>query len=124
LTSSQSVSPHERVPDEVGAFIYVDITSVNQSLSWDAFIAKSRHTCKLSPGVQHLNHPASTILHQYKKCGVLVIMKIAKWSVAKIYSTIKRVPHKSALKEWIFLQQEFDTMMHKGQWTVLPDPLV
>jgi hypothetical protein len=47
-------------------------------------------------------------------------MKKAQWPAAKIDSTIKRGPHKSALKDSLFLRREFAAMMHKGQWTVIP----
>jgi hypothetical protein len=50
-------------------------------------------------------------------------MKTAQLPTAKIDSTIKRGPHKSALKELLFLWQEFAAMMRKGQWTVLPASL-
>jgi hypothetical protein len=120
--NSQSGRPHESVSDELGAIIDVAIDSFNQSSSWEEFVSKSRHTCVIAPGVQHIDHPAATILHQYKKFLVTVIMKTAQWPAAKIDNTIKRGPHKSVLKELLFLWQEFAAMMRKGQSTVLPDP--
>jgi hypothetical protein len=119
----QSVRPHERLSDKLGIIIDVAVDSFNQSSSWEEFVSKSRHTCDIAPGVQHIDHPAATILHQYKKRGVPVIMNTAQWPAAKIDSTIKRRPHKSALKELLFLRQEFAAMMRKGQWTVLPASL-
>jgi hypothetical protein len=100
---SQIVCPWERVSDEVDTLLDVAVTSLNQSPSWDAFVSKSCDTCDISRGVQHLNHPVSTLLHQYKKRGVPVITKTAQWPAANIDITIKSSPHKLALEEWLFL---------------------
>jgi hypothetical protein len=62
--------PHECVSYELGALIDVDVANFNQSLSWEAFVSKSHHTCDIAPGVQHLSHPESTLLQQYKNSGV------------------------------------------------------
>jgi hypothetical protein len=111
------------VSDELGMFIDVAVDLFNQSSSWEKFVSKSRHTCNIAPGVKHIYHPAATILHQYKKSGVPVIMNISQWPAAKIDSTIKHGPYTSALKELLFLRQEFAAMMRKVQWTVLPASL-
>jgi hypothetical protein len=47
-------------------------------------------------------------------------MNTAQWTAAKIDGTIKRRPHKTFLKELLFIRQDFSAMMRKGQWTVLP----
>jgi hypothetical protein len=60
--SSIIVSPHDHVSDELGALIYVALTSFNHSPSWDAFVSKSLYSCDIASGVQHLNHPAATLL--------------------------------------------------------------
>jgi hypothetical protein len=85
--------------------------------------SKSRHTCDIAPGVQHIDHPAATILHQSKKHGVPVTTKTSQWPIAKIDSTIKRGPHKLDFKDLLFLRLEFSAMMREGQWTVFPASL-
>jgi hypothetical protein len=118
--NSQSVRPHQGVSDELSMLVDVAVSLFNQYSSWEEFVSKSCHTCAIAPDVKHIDHPAAIILHQYKKSGVPVIMKTVNWPATKIDSTINRGPHKSPLKELLFLWQEFAAMMRKGQWTVLP----
>jgi hypothetical protein len=86
-------------------------------------VAKSCHTCDIALGVQHLNHPASTLLHHCKKCRVPLITNTVQWPIAKLNSAINRGPHKLAGKEWMSVRQGLPAMMRKGQWTVLPASL-
>jgi hypothetical protein len=77
FTKSQSVRPYECVSDELGMLINVAVDSFNKSSSWEEFVSKSCHTCDIAPGVQHIDNPSATILHQYKTRGVPVIMNTA-----------------------------------------------
>ena len=35
-------------------------------------------------------------------------------------AALKRGPHRSATEHTLFLREEFDSMIEKGQWVVLP----
>jgi hypothetical protein len=78
-----------------------------------------RHSSRYATPQPSRVHPSSSI----KKSGVPVIIKTVQWPAAKFNSTIKRNPHKSALKEWLFLGEGFVYMMHKGQWVLLASSL-
>jgi hypothetical protein len=99
------VLPQQHVSDELGGLVDVDV-----------------HTY-IATGVEHLKHPASTLLQQYQRCGAPIIMKTSPLSATNIDKTIKHSPHKSALQELMLLWLEFTTVMRKGQWTLLPAPL-
>jgi hypothetical protein len=74
--------------------------------------------------VAALPHPASRILHHYRKRGVPVTMRNLPWSQQRKNDAIKRGAHLSAKQHTDFLRQEFVSMIKRGQLTVLPARLV
>jgi hypothetical protein len=112
------------VSDELGAFISAVACDFKQSSSWDSFIQKSRHMSDMYAEVAALPHPASRLLHQYRKRGVPVTMRNLPWSQQRRNAAIRRGAHLYAKQHTAFLRQEFTSMIKKGQWTVLPARLV
>jgi hypothetical protein len=82
------------------------------------------HTSDMHADVAALPHPASRILHQYRKCGVPITMRNLPWSQQRKNEAIKRGAHLSAKQHTDFIRQEVVSMINKGQWTVLPARLV
>jgi hypothetical protein len=109
---------------ELGALISAAACKFKHSLSWESFIQNSRHTSDMHADVAALPHPASHILHQYRKRGVPVTMRNLPWSQQRKNDAIKRGAHLSAKQHTDFLRQEFVFMINKGQWTVLSARLV
>jgi hypothetical protein len=112
------------ISDELGALISEAACNLRHSSSWDSFVQKRRHTIDMHAKVADIPQPASHIIHQYLKRVALVTMRTLPWSRQRKDAAINRGAHLSAKQHVAFLQQEFASMIKKGQWTVLPARLV
>ena len=65
-------------------------------------------------------HPASRLLHHYKKHGVPVTLADDPWTPHEVQASIDRGPHKSAYEYLDFLREDMADMVDKRFWVVLP----
>jgi hypothetical protein len=77
-----------------------------------------------NPHVGHIAHPAAHLFNHLRCSGAPFTCQGTQWTFAQKAAALTRGPHQSASKYIPFLRQEFVDMIHKGQWTVLPERLV
>ena len=49
-----------------------------------------------------------------------MVLMLGSWTEGERQAALKRGPHRSAMEHTLFLQEEFASMIEKGQWVVLP----
>jgi len=70
--------------------------------------------------LDNMDHPAWHLLNDLKYHGAPVRFSTEPWSVDKINHALSRGPHKSCMGHLDFLYEEFEDMINKGQWLILP----
>jgi hypothetical protein len=70
--------------------------------------------------LDNVPHPAHRLLRHYKHRGAPVEFSPLPWTRQQIQRALSRGTHKSAHEYLDYLEEEFVTMINKGQWIVLP----
>jgi hypothetical protein len=73
-----------------------------------------------TPKVKTLCHKAARLLNHLKERGASVILSTPPWTDRQRTETMRRNPHKSAVKYVDFLHDELLDFVKKGFWMVLP----
>lgn len=68
----------------------------------------------------NVHHPARHLLKVLKYRGAPVRFSTEPWSAKKINTSLSRGAHRSCMGHLDFLYDEFEDMIQKGQWLVLP----
>ena len=89
------------------------------AVGWNKFVQQKRTTDDFSSLVG-LDHPARRLLRQYKHRGAPVVLSTKPWTTSMIEKALQRGPHRSSMEHLEYLEEEFEDMMDKGQWVVLP----
>jgi hypothetical protein len=105
--------------DELSKYIARDTATLEQ-FGWSHLVNSRRGKSDITPGIEHLPHPAARLLRHLQKQGASVTLKSDHWDEALIESTIARGPHKSAHEYAEFLREEMTDFVKKGYWIVLP----
>lgn len=91
---------------------------------WEYTVRALRTPQDMPSDVAAIPHPAGGLLNHLRRHGAPIKMKTAPWSREMRDEAIGRGPHKSAHEHHDFLGDEMATMVHRGQWMVLPYDLV
>ena len=72
-----------------------------------------------------LRHPARGPLYKYKHWGGggYVALAEGEWTNHQQVEALRIGPHQLAMNKFCFLLGEISSMVKKGQWVVLPNPL-
>ena len=70
--------------------------------------------------LDNIDHPARRLLKDLKYRGAPVRFTTEPWSVDKVSYALARGAHRSCLGHLDFLHEEFEDMINKGQWLILP----
>ena len=122
LPNSAPPAKRLRVPapglsQDLGKCIARDVELV-QKLGWNNFVRQRRGRGDLS--VSNVPHPAARLLHHYKHHGAPVKLSSKNWTNSQLNRAINRGPHQSCHQHLEFLEEEFQDMINKDQWVILP----
>ena len=93
-------------------------TALLAKLGWNLLV--KQRTRRGDLGSLDTDHHARRLLRLYKHRGAPVTLHTLPWPADKLANAIHRGPHHSALQHLDFLRTEFQDMVNKGQWLVLP----
>ena len=90
-----------------------------ETLGWDYFFKQSRGRGNFaSPGA--VQQPACHLLRQYKHRGAPVVFAEESWTEGGRQVDLAQGPHQSAPEHTPFIRKNFDFVVGKGQWVILP----
>jgi len=118
-TSSPATSTHSQTPKEkLHTLINQDLQLLN-TVGWEELVKLKRDRGDLST-LDKVDHPARHLLKDLKYRGAPVRFSTEPWSSERVSEALARGAHKSCLGHVDFLYEEFEDMIQKGQWLVLP----
>ena len=88
--------------------------------SFEDFICQSRGPSDLHPNVEHIRHPAATLLQEYRDDGVDFCTSSPLWTKEQVAQALQRGAHQSAKQHLDFVREDFVDMIRKKYWVVLP----
>ena len=106
------------VSDDLGTYIRRDVKLLREQ-GWKKFVSARRQRGDFAD-VSTLPHPASRLLHHYKKHGAPVKFSTRPWKTYTLESALAKGPHRSCMEYIEFLHEEFIDMINKQQWVILP----
>ena len=92
------------------------------SPDWASYVAATRGpSSHLSPDLESLPHPASSLLVSFRDHGIMpVVTSTTGWSNADIDARLQRGSRKFTHDHIDFVRDEMADFAQKGFWTVLP----
>ena len=94
-------------------------TALFKRLGWRQFVEQRRSRSDFA-SLNKVDHPAQRLLKFYKERGAPVKMVTKPWSQDQISAALARGAHRSCVEHIEFLHEEFNGMILKSQWVVLP----
>jgi hypothetical protein len=90
------------------------------TLGWSDFVRAVHSPCDFPANIRTLPHPAAPLLATFQQDGVPVSLATPATPPQDNDLAVTRGSHKSADDHVLFLQGEFNSMIKKGHWTLLP----
>lgn len=109
---------------QLGKLVTEATNLYRESGSFQEFAEATRQASEFKKDVSKLDHPAASMLDEWRKNGVPVESFGQPWSKDRKLEVLKRGAHKSAHDHREFVASEFIEFVNKGFWTVLPADLV
>ena len=109
-----SATPKERLHEQINKD-----AALFKKVGWKE-IVNIKRSRKDFASLDNVNHPAQSYLKCLKNQGAPVHFSTAPWSREKIDHALTRGAHKSCMGFLNFLHEEFEDMINKGQWLILP----
>ena len=109
-----STTPKERLHNQISRD-----AALLKEVGWEELV-KGKRGRKDFASLDDINHPAQPYLKYLSKHGAPVGFSTAPWSSEKIDHALSRGAHKSCMGFLNFLHEEFEDMLNKGQWLILP----
>ena len=78
----------------------------------------------MSSTIHDIDHPAASILAEFRDQGVPVVVTDAPWSQEKLAECLARGAHQSAKTHKVFVREEMGEYIQDGHWLVLPYHMV
>ena len=94
-------------------------TALFKRLGWRQFVEQRRSRSDFA-SLNKVDHPAQRLLKFYEERGAPVKMATESWSQDRISAALARGAHRSCMGHIEFLHEEFNDMILKSQWVVLP----
>ena len=116
--------PPGRPPDGLDVLIGNATQNFLTSHTWNEFFDRQRDPRGDWGDVESIAHPARHLLLHYKHKGVPAKLQSARWTPGRKLAALHRGPHQSAKDNVAFLREEFQGMMQKGHWALLPARLL
>ena len=118
--NSTPVNTNQLRTDRLGTLVAQLTTSLESAGSWEEFVTSFRGRSYLSNGLDNVNHPASTLLREWRDHGVPVLTTAEPWTTEQLDSCVARGCHKSATEHAEFLREEMSDFIDSRFWVVLP----
>ena len=90
-----------------------------KKLGWRKFVLQRRTKGDFAR-LDGVDHPAQRLLKFYKSQGAPVCFKSEPWSAKRVDKALQQGAHRSCMEHLEFLHKEFEDMVAKAQWVVLP----
>ena len=90
-----------------------------KKLGWRKFVLQRRTKGDFAC-LDDVAHPAQRLLKFYKSRGAPARFKSEPWSAERVDKALQRGAHRSCMEHLEFLHEEFEDMVAKAQWIVLP----
>ena len=110
--------------DRLGTLVRDLVSSFSKSSSWENFVEEFRGRSYLSPELDNLDHPAASLLREWRDNGVPAKTTSPPWTLEQKDECIRRGCHQSATEHSDFLREEMAEFIENRFWTVLPYDLV
>lgn len=110
--------------DQLGKLIQNVVDVFHSATDWTDFISKMRGASEFASHLEHLQHPAGSLLHRLQRSGVPVLQSDAPWSQQRKHAAMARGSHQSTREHSDFLREEMAEMMMQRFWIVIPYDLV
>jgi hypothetical protein len=92
--------------------------------SWEEFVEDFRGRSYLATELDHIEHPAAELLHQWRDKGVPAMTSSPPWTNKQKDQCIHRGCHQSAKDHANFLREEMAEFIENKSWVVLPYEIV
>ena len=119
-TTKTLVNTKQLRSDRLGTLVAQLSQSLDSSASWENFVTSFRGRSYLSSGLDHVDHPASPLLRDWRDNGVPVLSTSEPWTPEQLDSCVSRGCHKSATEHSEFLRDEMADFIDSRFWVVLP----
>lgn len=106
--------------DRLGTLVQELTALYSSSESWEDFVTGFRGPSYLSEELETLEHPASTLLAEWRDNGVPVKTTSAPWTLEQKDECVRRGCHPSAIEHGEFLREEMAEFVGNRFWAVLP----
>ena len=110
--------------DRLGTLVSELTARYSQAESWEQFVTDFRGPSYLSAELEDLDHPASSLLAEWRDHGVPVKSESEPWTLEQKDECIRRGCHPSATEHGDFIREEMAEFVENGFWAVLPYELV
>ena len=110
--------------DKLGTLVQFLSAQFASASSWESFAKVAHGRPHLSETVHQLDHPASSLLAQFRDSGVPVVLDDKNWTREKLDECLARGAHQSAIKHKAFIREEMAECIEDGHWLVLPYHMV
>ena len=117
-TSATDATTAPNPKEKLHALIDHDLQLL-ETLGLDELVKIKRGEGDLS-SLENVNHPAKRLLKDLKLHGAPIKFSTEPWSREQVSTALARGAHKSCMGHMNFLYEEFEDMIQKGQWLVLP----
>ena len=118
--SSVDAPPGDEAPQpaNLAAHIARDAATFRK-LGWRRFV-EQRRTFSDFATLDRVDHPAQRLLKTYRERGAPVKLATEPWTPERVDAALQRGAHRSCQEHLEFLHEEFQDMLLKSQWVVLP----
>lgn len=106
--------------DDLGKSVQQALQRLSKSTTFEDFIRASQGPSDLHCNIENLEHPAATLLAEYRDNGASFQTTSPEWDQDRICQAVERGAHQSALQHLDFVRDEFVDMIRKKFWVVLP----
>ena len=117
-SSTTDATTVQNPKEKLHTLIAQDLQLLNE-LGLEGLVSMKRDRGDLA-SLDNVNHPARHILKDLKYRGAPVRFSTEPWSSEQVNTALARGAHKSCMGHMDFLYEEFEDMIQKGQWLVLP----
>ena len=117
-TTTDTAAPNPKDKEKLRTLIAQDLELLNE-LGLEGLVKRKRARGDLA-SLDNVNHPARHLLKDLKYRGAPVRFATKPWSDKQVSTALARGAHKSCMGHMDFLYEEFEDMIQKGQWLVLP----
>ena len=110
--------------DRLGTLVIKLCEDLANASSWEAFVTEFRGPSYLSSELDNIDHPAATLLRQWRDHGVPAETSSPPWTMEQKDRCVERGCHHSANEHSDFVRDELANFIENKFWMVLPYEMV